>query len=168
MMERKFWGLTIRRIKGMAFELGIKIGLALSFSLQQGRACWKWLRNLLCRCSPLRLCKTQATSAAAAKGFTTANVAKVFDIFGSVLRLNKLSPRRLFSYDETGLSVVQRKVRNITSIKAKRRVPFVSAEKDSLVTIATGLNATFKYIPPRLVFPRSNMKAELLDNAPPD
>jgi hypothetical protein len=37
----------------------------------------------------------------------------------------------------------------------------------SLVTIVTFMNATIMYVPPLLVFPRSNMKAYLLDSTPP-
>ena len=37
-MERKFWGLTRRSIKRMAFEVAIENGLTRSLSVQQGRA----------------------------------------------------------------------------------------------------------------------------------
>ena len=37
-MERKFWGLTTRSIKRMAFEVAIENGLTCSLSVQQGRA----------------------------------------------------------------------------------------------------------------------------------
>ena len=47
------------------------------------------------------------------------------------------------------------------SLKGKRRVSLSSAERCSLVTIVTCMNATVTYVPPLLVFPRSNMKAEL-------
>jgi hypothetical protein len=42
-----------------------------------------------------------------------------------------------------------------------------SAERGSLVTIAAYTNATVTDVPPLLVFPRRNKKAELLDSAPP-
>jgi len=35
------------------------------------------------------------------------------------------------------------------------------------VTIVTCVNANVTYVPPLLVFPRSNMRAELLDSTPP-
>jgi hypothetical protein len=38
---------------------------------------------------------------------------------------------------------------------------FVFSRQGSLVTIVTRMNATVTYAPPLLVFPRSNMKAEL-------
>jgi hypothetical protein len=104
MTERKFFWLTIRSIKTMAFELAIKNGLARLFSVQQGRAGKKWLCNFMC-CHPrLRLRKPQGTSAARVKGFTKANVAKFFNIFVPLLWLNNASPHSLFKYGKTDLS----------------------------------------------------------------
>jgi hypothetical protein len=76
----------------MAFELAIKDGLAYPFSVQQGYAGWKWLRNFMCRHLQLSLRKPQATSAARVKGFTKKNVAKFFDIYEPLLELINFSP----------------------------------------------------------------------------
>jgi hypothetical protein len=94
------------------------------------------------------------------------NVAKFFDIFEPVLLLINFSSHRLFNYEETGLSVVQLKVYKVISLKGKRRISVFSRE-GSLVTIFICKNATVMYVPSLLVFPRSNMKAELLDSPPP-
>lgn len=94
----------------MAFELAIKNYLAHPFSVQQGNAGWKRLRNFICRHPELSLCKPQATSAARINRFTKENVAKFFDIFEPVLQLFKFSPHHLINCDETGLTVVQHKV----------------------------------------------------------
>jgi hypothetical protein len=37
----EFFGLTISSIKGIAFDLAVKNGFVLSFSVKQGRADWK-------------------------------------------------------------------------------------------------------------------------------
>lgn len=41
------------------------------------------------------------------------------------------------------------------------------AERSSLATFVTYINATVTYVPPLLVLPRSNVNAELLDSPPP-
>jgi hypothetical protein len=84
-----------------------------------------------------------------------------------VLRLINFFAHRLLNYEETGLNVVQYKVCNVISLKGKRKIFLPSEERDSLVTVVTCTNATFTYVSPLLVFPRSNMKAELLDSPPP-
>jgi len=61
-----------------------------------------------------------------------------------MLRVIYLSPRRLFSYDETGLTVDQHKVCKIISLKGKEWFSLSSAERGSLVTIITLMNATVR------------------------
>ena len=95
----------------------------------------------MCHHPRLRLPKAQATSAARIKGFTKANVAKFFDIFEPVLQLINFR-HRLFSYDETGINVIQQNVGKIICLKCKRRISLSLAERGSLVTIVTCMNAT--------------------------
>jgi hypothetical protein len=91
----------------------------------------------------LSLPKAQDTLAARVKGFTKPNVAKFFFVFEPVLRLINF-PHRLFSYDETGLNILQQKVCKFISLKCKRTISLSSAETGSLVTIVTCMNATVK------------------------
>jgi hypothetical protein len=110
MIDWTLGGGGATRITRMAFELAIKDGLAHSFSVQQGRENWKGLHNFMC-CHPrLRLRMPRFPSAAKVKRFTKENVAKFFDTFESFLRLINFSPHSFFSYDETGLTVVQHNV----------------------------------------------------------
>jgi hypothetical protein len=116
-MERKFFGLTTRSIKRMAFDLAIKNGLGHPLSKQQGKVSWKWLRNFMC-CHPrLRLHKTEVTSATRVRGFTKIKVATFFDVFEVILLLIDFSSHRLFNCEETGLNAVQHKVRKVISHK---------------------------------------------------
>jgi len=109
----------------------------------------------------------RVTSAARVKGPTKANFAKFFDIFVPLLWLINVSPHSLFNYDKMDLTVIQHKVCKVISLKGKQRVSLSSADRDSLATIVTCMNATVTYVPHLLVFPRRNMKAELLESAPP-
>jgi hypothetical protein len=106
----------------VAFDLAIESGLTRPFSVQQGRAGWKWLCNFMCRHPRLRLRKPQVTSAARVKEFTKVKIAKFFNIFEPRLQVINLSPHHLFNYDETGLAVDQHKVRKVISLKGKQRV----------------------------------------------
>ena len=165
-MERIFFWLTTRSIKRMAFDLAIKIGLARPLSKQQGRAGWKWLRNFMC-CHPrLRLRKPQVASAARVKGFTKIKAAIFFDIFELVLWLINFSSSHLFNYEETGLNVFQHKVCKVISIRVSEGS--LCLQQSGFTRDSCYLHdITVTYVPPLLVFPRSNMKAELLDSPPP-
>ncbi|KAJ4441384.1 hypothetical protein ANN_11239 [Periplaneta americana] len=75
--------------------------------------------------------------------------------------------QRLYNCDETGLTEVQHKVNKVASLKGKRQVGSVSsAERGFLVTAVTCMSSAGYFLPPLLVFPWVNMKAELLDGTP--
>ena len=136
----------------MVFDLAINNGLARPLLLQQGRTAWKWLRKFMCRYPGLTLLKPQVTSAARVKGLTKIKVAKFFEIYEPMLRLINISSHCLLNYEEIDLNVVQHKVCKVISLKGKRKISLSSAERGSLVTNVTCMNATVTYIPPLLVF----------------
>lgn len=77
------------------------------------------------------------------------------------------SPNKLFNVDETGITIVQHKTSKVVGLKGKRQVASLSsAERGALITVVTCMSASGQYVPPMLVFPRKNMKAELMDGAP--
>jgi len=116
-------------------------------SVQQGRSCWRWLRNFMCRHLRTRLRIFHVTSAARVKGCTKINVAKFFNIFEPMLRLIDFSPSRLFNYEKRVLLSFCRK--GFTRESCCLQECYCS------------------YVPPLLVFPRNNMTPELLDSRPP-
>jgi len=80
----------------------------------------------------------------------------------------KYNPARLHNCDETGITIVQHKHTKILGLKGKRQISSVqSAERGSLVTIVNCVSPTGHFIPPLLVFPRKNMKQELMNGTSP-
>lgn len=78
------------------------------------------------------------------------------------------NPNKIFNVDETGITVVQHKTTKIIGLKGKRKIASLSSsERGALVTAVMCMSAAGQFVPPMLVFPRKNMKAELLDDAPP-
>jgi hypothetical protein len=64
------------------------------------------------------------------------------------------NPARLYSYDETGVTVVQHKHMKILGLKGKCQISSVqSAEWGSLFTVVTCMSPTGHFSPPLLVFP---------------
>jgi hypothetical protein len=112
--------------------------------------------------------KPQPVAAARIKGFTPENVAAFFDIFEKEMEKISFSPNRLFSVDETGITVVQHKTSTVIALKGKKAVDTLSSsERGALVTVVTCMSASGIFVPPLLVFPRKNTKLELLDGTPP-
>jgi len=80
----------------------------------------------------------------------------------------KHNPARLYNCDKTGITIVQHKHTEILGLKGKRQISSLqSAERGSLVTVVNCISPTGHFIPPLLVFPRKNMKQELMNGTPP-
>jgi len=80
----------------------------------------------------------------------------------------KHNPARLYNCDKTGITIVQHKHTKILGLKGKRQISSLqSAERGSLVTVVNCISPTGHFIPPLHVFPRKNMKQELMNGTPP-
>jgi len=79
------------------------------------------------------------------------------------------NPARLYNCDETGIAIVQHKRTKMLVLKGKCQITSLeSAERGSLVTVVTCMSPIGPLIPPLLVFPRKNMKKELMSGSPPE
>lgn len=68
--------------------------------------------------------------------------------------------------DESGLSTVQRPQKVLATAGRKQVGAITSAERGSNVTVVCCMNAAGSYVPPFMIFPRKNMKNELVNEAP--
>jgi hypothetical protein len=93
-------------------------------------------------------------------------VRKFFEIYGPEFRKINSQPHRLFNVDETGITVVQHKHRKVISLKGNKKVgKLTSDERGYFITVIACMNAVSTYVPPMMLWPRKNMKAELMDGA---
>jgi len=78
------------------------------------------------------------------------------------------NPPRLYNCDETGITIVQHKHTKMWGLKGRLQISSVqSAERGSLVTVVICVSPTGQFTPQFLVFPRKNMKQELMNGTPP-
>lgn len=167
-MEEKYFGLRAADIKILAYQLAIQNNINHPFSNNTFMAGKKWLNNFLKRHPALALRKPEATSLARIKGFTKENVESFYTILGKELEKVNFNPCKVFNVDETGITIVQHKQTKIIGMKGKKQVSkLTSAERGSLMTLVTCMSASGIYVPPLIIFPRKNMKAELLNGTPP-
>lgn len=80
MEKTVFFGFTTKDVKRMPFQPTTTNGISHPFSGIDKKSAWKRFQNFMRRHSELRLRKPQPTAATMAKGFTTENVLKIFDI----------------------------------------------------------------------------------------
>jgi hypothetical protein len=116
-MELRCFGLTTRSIKGMVFDLAIKMVLPVHCYCNKEKQAGSGCENL---CAAIL--KPHVTSTARVKGLTKINVGKFFAICEPMLRLINISSHCLLNYEETGLNVVQHKACKVISLKGKRRI----------------------------------------------
>ena len=75
--------------------------------------------------------------------------------------------RKIFNVDETGFSAVQ-KPQKVFARRGKHQVGAItSCERGRNVTFVCCVNASGRYIPPLVIYPRKNLKMELTEGAPP-
>lgn len=167
-MDRRFYGIGVTDIKRLAYQLAMRNGLHHPFSQETGAAGKKWVKGFFKRHPVLSLRKPQGISKARIKGFTPENVNKFFDLLEPAMETIKYNPARVYNVDESGITTVQSKHSRVVTLKGKKQVGAITAvERGALVTVVFCMNAAGGFIPPLFVFPRKNMKAELLDGAPP-
>src|SRR5258705_9066413 len=167
-MERSFYGLTLKDLRRMAFQLAFRNNLPHSFSSQTKTAGPKWLRCFLKRHTELSVRRPQSLSLARIHGFTQESVQLFFSILKPELEKINFDPTKVYNVDETGITVVQHKAQKIVAIKGKKNVhKLSSAERGSLVTVVMCMSAAGMFVPPLMIFPRKLMKKELMDGAPP-
>lgn len=167
-METHFYGLTAGDLSRTAYQLAMKNNLPHPFSIEREKAGRKWIRLFLKRHPNLCMRRPENLSTARVRGFTRENVNTFFSILKLELEKIDYNATRIFSVDETGISVVQHKTTKIIAAKGKRYVQKLSsAERGATVTVITCASAAGQYVPPMLIFPQKRWQNELLDGAPP-
>lgn len=167
-MDRCFYGLRLRDIRVLAYQLAIKNNLNHNFAASKGMAGEKWLKRFFRRNPSLAVRTPRAVSLGRVKTFTHEKVDAFFALLKPELASVNFDPHKIFNVDETGVTIVQGTRSKVISIKGKKEVgKLTSAERGALITVVTCMNAAGVYVPPLIVFPRINMKAELLDGTPP-
>ena len=167
-MERKFFGLTMADVMCLAYQLAVRNRIKDQFCKRNEKAGRKWLKNFLCHHPKISVRTTEGLSLSRARGFTPESVAQSFEIYEPTMDTIQHNPARLYNCDKTGITTVQHKHMKILGLKGKGQISSLqSTEWGSLVTVINCMSPTGHFIPPLLVFPRKNMKQELMNGTTP-
>lgn len=167
-MEQKYFGITKKDICRMAFALCKENKIKNPFNNIKECAGSKWFKCFLRRHPELSVRTPQGISYARIKSFTPDNVSKFFDLYEPEMDKIRHNPSRIYNCDESGISVVQHKHIKVIARKGKKQIGAItSAERGSTITVVFCFNAIGQYVPPLIIFPRKNMKIELMNGAPP-
>lgn len=147
-MDQRFYGLTIRDIRQVAFQLAVKNDINHPFGLTTGLAGKKWLYNFLRRHPEISLRSPQSISFARAKGFTKEKVDAFYDMLEPELHKIGMNPAKIFNVDETGITVIQSRRAKVFSVKGKKQVGTLSSqERGALMTTVMYMSASGIFVP---------------------
>ena len=165
-MEKRLYGLRIRDVQRLAFDVAEKAEISHPFNKESRMAGKDWVQGFLAR-HHLSIRQPQGTSIARTVGFNRPQVQNFFDLYRGCLEAKNYAPSRIWNMDETGLTTVQ-KPGKILASKGTRQVGKVtSAERGALVTLVCACNAAGVFMPPMYIFPRKRMTDTLMKGAPP-
>lgn len=165
-MEERLYGLTVKDLKALVYQLAIKNNKPNPFNAEKKEAGREWINGFLKRHPELSIRKPENTSAARASGFNKVAVEKFFNFLGNVYDEHQLTPDRIYNCDETGVSVVPKTNSKIIAKRGRKQVGvIVSAERGQTVTVEICFSAAGNYMPPMLIFPRKKMNLELMVNS---
>lgn len=166
--ESRMYGLTLRDLRQLAYQLAEKNKLPHKFSHVEKAAGKDWLNGFRRRHPEISLRCPEATSAARARAFNKPVVTKFFNLLREIYTKHNYAPHRIFNVDETSISTVPGRNSRILAKKGSKQVARVtSAERGISTTAVVCVSAAGSFVPPMLIFSRKRMKAELTDGAPP-
>ncbi|XP_028049435.1 tigger transposable element-derived protein 1 isoform X1 [Monomorium pharaonis] len=166
-MEKLFYGLTRNDLRYLALQLAIKNDIKHPFNGMAGK---KWLTYFLQRHPSLLHCKRTKTSFAGKERFNETNVNKFFDLLDAAFNEYNYPADRIFNVDALGLTVLPSKTPQIIVRKGTRQINAITlAERNSLITVISSMNAAGTFIPPMIIFPEKNNNTIniLMKGAPP-
>jgi len=128
LIERKYFGFTRDDVRRQAFQSAVHDKILIPFSIAREAAGKDWFKSCMKRHSDkLSLRQPIGTSTARAIGFSKEQVGIFFDLYEKELVARDYPPSLIFSVDETGLTVVQKKQPKILALKGQRQIGALTA-----------------------------------------
>lgn len=120
-MDQKFYGLRKSDLRGMAFQLAKRNGIASPFNKETSAAGLKWMRAFLKRHPELSIRSPQSMSKARIEGFNRETVGLFFDLYEQEYSKFVAAPHRIYNVDETGVTIVPHKRQPIISERGESK-----------------------------------------------
>jgi len=127
LIERKYFGCTRDDVRRLAFQLAVQNKIPIPFSIAKGSAGKDWFKRCMERHTDKLSRQKTGTFAAKATGFSKGQVGIFFVLYEKELAAHDYPPPFIFSLDETGLTLVQKKQPKILALKGKRQIGAVTA-----------------------------------------
>ncbi|XP_020290120.1 tigger transposable element-derived protein 1-like isoform X2 [Pseudomyrmex gracilis] len=170
LIEKKFNGLTRSDIKQMAYQMAIKNRISNQF--HENMAGSAWLDRFVNKYKELSVNNStklsNKTSLVRNISFNNENITNFFDLLETEYSKHCYPSHRIFNVGEIGLGIVQSTIPHVIGLRGKKEITtLASAEKKYLMTIIMCMSAGGNFVPPMMIFPRTNWTNRLMKGAPP-
>ena len=162
-----YFGLSPKAARKLSYQYACKLQRSMPASWTENeQAGADWFSCFIKRHQTLSIRKPEATSLSRATSFNKVNVNQFFDNLSDVLERFSFQVSDIWNVDETGVTTVQRPDKVIARRGNKQIGSMTSAERGTLVTLATAVSAAGNTVPPYFVFPRVHFKDHFIANGP--
>jgi len=167
-MEGRLFGLTMKDLRSLAFQLAQRNSLSHRFNSDMTMAGKDWVKSFLARHPNLSTREPEPTSGARAMGFNKVSVYKFFDLLEKCIDKYNFTGDKIYNCDETGVTVNPKSNSKIIALKGKRQVGLLtSADRGETVTGLVCMSAAGAFMPPMLIYPRKRKQKEFELGLPP-
>jgi hypothetical protein len=118
-MNQRFWGLTTKQVRELAYEFAVKNELEHPF--KPNAAGKDWLCGFMQRHPQLAVREAEPTSINRISSFTPNTVSAFFELLKCALTRQKYSAHRIFNIDETGVQSVPRKLPKVIARRGQNK-----------------------------------------------
>lgn len=157
-----------RTVRQLAYKFAEKLNLQHKFSKENEMAGKAWLQSFLDRNSELSIRQAEGLSLARAHGMNREDVNHFFTLLEQTMTEHNLfdKPSHIFNMDETGVQLINKPGKVITSKGSKDVHVLTAKEKGENVTVIACCSADGKFTPPTLILKGVNRKPEFGDGLP--
>lgn len=168
LMAKMFYGISSIELRRLVFEYAETNKIPNNFCKTSRLAGKDWLSGFLNRQKTISVRKPEPTSISRITAFNKTEVDLFFSNLQSEVEKHKFPPSRIYNFDETGISTVQ-KPRKILGPKGTKQVGAATSwERGKNITVGCAMSAAGDYIPPIFIYPRKRMTHLLARGGPPD
>lgn len=159
---RLFYGLTVDKIRKIAFQFAEVNKLRHKFNKNTCTAGKDWYYNFIKRHPNISLRKPEGTSLNRINAFNESEVQIFIDNLISLKDKYKFDAESIYNVDETGIFTVQKNLKILASKRQKQVGKCISVERGIMTTVVCAFSASGKYVPPFFIFKRKRMHDQLM------
>ncbi|XP_047002592.1 MFS-type transporter clz9-like [Schistocerca americana] len=168
LLAKTFYEISSVELRRLVYEYAEANNIQHNFNKISKRAGQDWLSGFLRRNPSVSIRKPQVTSLNRISAFNSSEVKLFFSNLTTVMDVHKFDASRIYNFDETGISTVQKPGKILAPKGAKQVDSATSWERGKNITACCAVSASGVYVPSMFILPRLRMTPALQRGGPPN